>query len=64
MSSGKRGASAERHRVIEDLRELVRALDRRVPRLDHTGEGLIARDAAHLRNRALERIARLETCET
>jgi hypothetical protein len=35
-----------------------------VPRLDHTGEGLIARDAAHLRNRALERIARLETCET
>ncbi|MGB7220332.1 MAG: hypothetical protein WBD07_16150 [Vicinamibacterales bacterium] len=50
--------------MLEDLRELVRALDRRVPRLDRIGEVHIARDAAALRDGALERIARIETCET
>jgi len=50
-------------RMLEDLRELVRALDRRVPRLDRSGEVRIARDAAALRDRALERIARIEAPE-
>ncbi len=47
-------------RQIEDLRELIRALDRRVPQLERSGEIDIASDAAALRNKALERIAHLE----
>jgi hypothetical protein len=50
-----------RHQVIEDLRELIIALDRRVPRLERTGEVDIARDAAALKHEALERIAELES---
>ena len=46
--------------LIEDLRELVAALDRRVPRLEREGERAIARDAARLKNEALRRIADLE----
>jgi hypothetical protein len=46
--------------VVEDLRELVAALDRRVPRLEREGERDIARDAAALRGEALIRIAELE----
>lgn len=49
--------------LIGDLRELIRALDRRMPRLEGTGEGSIARDAAALRDKALERIAGLEALE-
>lgn len=45
--------------VIEDLRELITALDRRVPRLERTGEVDITRNAAALRHEALERIAEL-----
>jgi hypothetical protein len=48
-----------RERLIEDLRELVAALDRRVPHLTRTGETAIARDAAALRREALKRIAEL-----
>jgi hypothetical protein len=51
---------AARLKMIEDLRELVSALDRRVPHLERTGEIEIARDAAALRKKALERIACLE----
>lgn len=46
--------------LIEDLRELVAALDRRVPRLERKGERDIARDATALRAEALRRIAELE----
>ena len=41
------------------LRELVAALDGRVPRLERANEVDIARDAAALSHRALERIAEL-----
>ena len=51
---------AARLKMIEDLRELVSALERRVPHLERTGEVEIARDAAALRRKALERIACLE----
>lgn len=47
--------------LIADLRELVAALDRRVPRLEREGELAIARDAARLREEALRRIADLES---
>jgi hypothetical protein len=46
--------------MIDDLRELIVALNRRVPRLERTGEIAIARDAAALRDKAVERIAELE----
>jgi hypothetical protein len=47
--------------MIEDLRELVQALDRRVPQFERRGETDIARDAEALKNKALERIADLES---
>ena len=46
--------------LIVELRQLIEALDRRVPRLERSGEADIARDAAALRAEALARIAVLE----
>jgi len=46
--------------LIDELRELVEALDRRVPRLERAGETAIARDAARLRDEAIKRLAALE----
>lgn len=46
---------------IHILRELIEALDRRVPQIERTGEVQIARDAASLREKALRRIAALES---
>jgi hypothetical protein len=46
--------------VIERLRELIVALDRRVPHLEREGEAAIARDAAELKWRAERRIRELE----
>jgi hypothetical protein len=46
---------------IQILRELIEALDRRVPQIERTGEVQIARDAASLREKALRRIAALES---
>ena len=45
---------------IRHLRELIAALERRVPRIERTGEVQIARDAASLKMKALKRIAELE----
>lgn len=42
------------------LQELIEALDRRLPRVQHAGEAAIALDASALRAKALERIAGLE----
>jgi hypothetical protein len=44
---------------IQLLRELIEALDRRIP-TSRSGEIQIARDAASLREKALKRIALLE----
>ena len=46
--------------LVAHLRELVDAIDRRVPHLEREGEMQIAADAAELRARALARIATLE----
>lgn len=46
--------------LVRQLRELVVALDRRVPRVERSGEAAIARDAAALKAKALRRIAELE----
>ena len=45
--------------MIGDLRELLAALDRRVPHLERDGEAQIARDAAELRARAVALLAAL-----
>ena len=46
--------------VLDALRELVAALERRVPRLEREGECAIARDASVLKADALRRISALE----
>jgi len=46
--------------TITVLRELIAALDRRLPRAERASEPHIARDAAALKDEALERIAELE----
>jgi hypothetical protein len=45
--------------VLHHLRQLVEALDHRVPHIDRAGEAQIARDAAALKEQALRRIAEL-----
>lgn len=54
-----RGSAAARTRTVRHLRELIEALDRRVP-LQRAGERAIAEDAAALRSKALNRIEELE----
>ena len=39
--------------IVHDLRELIAALDRRVPRLDREGECNIVKDAQALKRAAL-----------
>lgn len=46
--------------LVRHLRELIAALDRRVPRIEREGERAIARDAQGLRRAALKRICELE----
>jgi hypothetical protein len=46
-----------------ELRELISALDRRVPHMERAGEAVIARDAALLREQAIRRLAELEELE-
>jgi hypothetical protein len=45
--------------VVRELEELIAALDRRVPQVEQAGEAEIARDAAALRAKAVERLAEL-----
>jgi hypothetical protein len=50
--------------AIGELVELIAALERRVPQIHRSGEIAIARDAAALKERALQRIAELEQTAT
>jgi hypothetical protein len=43
-----------------DLRRLIEALDRRVPRLERAGEAQIAGEAADLRDQAMNLIRRID----
>ena len=47
-------------RIIRELRELIVALDRRMPQVERVGEVEIVRAAAGLRIEALRRIEDLE----
>lgn len=55
----KNAAEKGRRRLITHLRELVAALDRRVPQIERDGEQRIARDSAALKKDAQARIAQL-----
>ena len=46
--------------AIRDLQELIAAIDRRVPKVERSGEAAIARAATALRDEATRRIADLE----
>lgn len=50
--------------TVRELRELIAALDRRVPRVASVGEAAIARDAAALRAQAVTRLAELTVQQT
>jgi hypothetical protein len=50
----------DRTRTVRELRELIAALDRRVPHVERVGEIAIARAAAALKSEALKRIGELE----
>lgn len=56
--------AAQARAVLADLQRLIEALDRRVPRLERIGEAQIARDAADLRERAMELIRKIESVAT
>jgi hypothetical protein len=60
MPKNKNDTDVDRDRLIRHLRELIDALERRVPHLEREGEMPIARDAAALKQKALERLADLE----
>ena len=59
-NADQKPTTADAKRVLHDLRELIAALDRRVPHIERSGGIDIARDAASLREKALARIAELE----
>lgn len=56
----KNTSEVDRAYTLRHLHELIAALDRRVPRVERAGEVAIARDAAALRKKAVQRIAQLE----
>jgi hypothetical protein len=49
--------------LARKLEDLIAALDRRVPRVEQAGEVAIAREAAALRARAVDRLAELAAVE-
>jgi hypothetical protein len=60
MTRAKNDAERDRTALILHLRELIEALERRMPHIEREGETRIARDAAALKAAALERLAELE----
>jgi hypothetical protein len=51
------------NQVVVALRELIEALDRRVPQVERVGEVRLAREAAALRKEAARRIQELTGAE-
>jgi hypothetical protein len=52
---------SNRTHTVRHLHELIAALDRRVPHVERVGELAIAREGRALREKALQRIAELES---
>jgi hypothetical protein len=59
----KASSDPDRKRTVRHLRQLIDALNRRVPHIERAGEAQIARDAADLMGKALERLKELEESE-
>jgi hypothetical protein len=59
-ANSQQAAHFTKQAMIDDLRELITALKRRVPQFERTDEIDIARDAGALIDKALKRIAELE----
>lgn len=57
-------AESSRAQTVRELRELIAALNRRVPQVERVGEVAIARAAAVLKSEALKRIEELERDST
>ena len=53
-------SAAHAKELVADLRRLIEALDRRLPRLERLHEGEIIQEAADLRKRAEKLIRQLE----
>jgi hypothetical protein len=51
---------ADRKRTVRHLRQLIDALNRRVPHIERAGEAKIARDAEELMEKARKRLKALE----
>ena len=60
MTPRTTSAESSRAQTVGELRELIAALDRRVPQVERVGEIAIARAAAILKSEALRRIEELE----
>jgi hypothetical protein len=60
MTQEPGAAAAERARTINDLREFIAAIDKRLPQVERSGEASIARAAMMLREQAVRRIADIE----
>ena len=60
MADKKKTPEGDRARARRHLRELIAALDRRVPHVERVGEVEIARAATALKKKALERLSKLE----
>ena len=60
MADNSTPDTSDRALALRHLRELITALDVRVAHIERAGEIAIARDAAALRQQALDRIAQLE----
>jgi hypothetical protein len=61
ITGNRTRTDVDRNDLIARLRELIGALESRVPHVEREGEMRIARDAAALKEKALERIAELAT---
>jgi hypothetical protein len=61
MTGDKTRTDVDRNDLIVRLRELIEALELRVPHFEREGEVRITQDAAALKRKALERIAQLAT---
>jgi hypothetical protein len=61
VADKKKTAEEDRITAQRHLRELIAALDRRVPHVERLGEVEIARAATALKKKALQRLAKLES---
>jgi hypothetical protein len=60
MATKQMATDVGHEQLIRQLRELIAALDARVPHLERTGETLITDEAIALRAKALRRLADIE----